>query len=288
MELIKVGEKTYYIKNPTNIGIYKINDKDVFLIDSGNDKDAGIKILKIINENDWNVVGIINTHSNADHIGGNKVIQDRTSCDIYSSNIETSFIKNPVLESSFLYGGYPLKDLKNKFLLANESKCNIINNLPTGLEYFSLKGHFFDMIGIKTSDNVYFIGDALFSEEIINKYHVFFLYDVKEYLNTLDYLKELNGIIIPSHGLESNNINDLIEINKNKINEICNYLIDICSEEITFENILEKVFNHYSLNMNINQYVLISSTVKSYLSYLVNESKLSYKFIDNKMYWIKE
>ena len=24
MELIKVGEKTYYIKNPTNIGIYKI------------------------------------------------------------------------------------------------------------------------------------------------------------------------------------------------------------------------------------------------------------------------
>lgn len=29
MELIKVGEKTYYIKNATNIGIYKINDKYV-------------------------------------------------------------------------------------------------------------------------------------------------------------------------------------------------------------------------------------------------------------------
>ena len=34
MELIQVGEKTYYIKNPTNIGVYKINEKDVFLIDS--------------------------------------------------------------------------------------------------------------------------------------------------------------------------------------------------------------------------------------------------------------
>ena len=26
MELIQVGERTYYIKNPTNIGIYKIDD----------------------------------------------------------------------------------------------------------------------------------------------------------------------------------------------------------------------------------------------------------------------
>ena len=29
MELIKVGDKTYYLKNNTNIGIYKINEDDV-------------------------------------------------------------------------------------------------------------------------------------------------------------------------------------------------------------------------------------------------------------------
>ena len=29
MELVQVGEKTYYIKNPTNIGIYKENEKDI-------------------------------------------------------------------------------------------------------------------------------------------------------------------------------------------------------------------------------------------------------------------
>ena len=46
MELVKVGEKTYYIKNATNIGIYKIDETQVYLIDTGNDKDAGKKILK--------------------------------------------------------------------------------------------------------------------------------------------------------------------------------------------------------------------------------------------------
>ena len=32
MELIKVGEKTYYIKNPTNIGIYKDSSGNVFAV----------------------------------------------------------------------------------------------------------------------------------------------------------------------------------------------------------------------------------------------------------------
>ena len=90
MELVQVGTNTYYIKNPTNIGIYKINDKDIYIIDSGNDKEAGKKILKIIDEQGWSVLGIINTHSNADHIGGNKVIQDRTNTNIYAYGIEKS------------------------------------------------------------------------------------------------------------------------------------------------------------------------------------------------------
>ena len=37
--------------------------------------------------------------------------------------------------------------------------------------------------------------------------------------------------------------------------------------------------------MNATQYVLISSTIKSYLSYLKDQNKLTYEFIDNKMYW---
>ena len=82
MELIQIGKNTYYIKNNTNIGIYKINEKDIYLIDTGNDSDAGKKILKIINDNNFNIKGIINTHSHADHIGGNNYIQNKTNTNI--------------------------------------------------------------------------------------------------------------------------------------------------------------------------------------------------------------
>ena len=286
MELVKAGEKTYYIQNPTNIGVYKINDNDVYLIDTGNDKDAGRKILKIIDEQGWNVKGIITTHSNADHIGGNQIIQDRTGCEIYAKGIEKCFSEYPILEPSFLYGGYPFKDIRNKFLMAKESKVIEIDKIPDGLEYFSIKGHYFDMIGIKTSDNVFFLGDSLFSEQTISKYHLFFIYDIREYLNTLDYLDTLEGnLFIPSHCEATKSIKDLININRNKIMEIRDSICNICKNEKTHEEILKEIFDKYNLNMDANQYILVGSTVRSYLSYLYDIGKLIYVFKDNKMLW---
>lgn len=287
MELNKIGENTYYIKNPTNIGIYQTNDKEIYLIDSGNDKDAGKKILKIVEEQGWKIKGIINTHSNADHIGGNKIIQERTNCEILANGIEQAFTKYPILEPSLLYGGYPFEKLKNKFLMAKESNVkNIKENIPEGLEIINLKGHFFDMIGVKTPDNVYFLGDSIFSEETISKYHIFFIYDIKEYLNTLEYLKTLEGkYYVPSHVEIKEDINELIEINKNKIIEICNLILELCKNEKTFEEILKEVLDKYNLTINENQYVLVGSTIKSYLSYLYENEKLEYIFKDNKMLW---
>ena len=288
MELTKLGEKTYCIQNPTNIGIYKLDDNKICLIDTGNDKESGRKILKIINEQNWQVECIINTHSNADHVGGNKFIQDRTNCKILSSKKETAIINNPELEPALLYGAMPLNELNNKFLLAKESNCQVIdNNLPEGLEYFTLKGHFIDMIGIKTSDNIYFLGDSIFSEETINKYHIFFIYDVEKYLQTLDYLETLNGTFyIPSHVKPLTDLKELIKLNKNKINEICNAILNACQNPITTEEIIKKIFDTYNLEININQYALLGSTIKSYLTYLNNQNRVEYFFKDNLLYWL--
>ncbi len=81
-------------------------------------------------------MAILNTHSNADHIGGNKYLQGQTGCKIYSSGMEADFRKYPVLEPSFLYGGYPCKDLRHKFLMAQESSVTDFSdeNFPKEIE----------------------------------------------------------------------------------------------------------------------------------------------------------
>ena len=74
-ELIPVSDNTYYIQSPAKIGLVKLSDTQVCLIDSGNDKDAGKKVLKVLNANGWTLKAIYNTHSHADHIGGNQYLQ---------------------------------------------------------------------------------------------------------------------------------------------------------------------------------------------------------------------
>ncbi len=287
MELIQLGKKTYYIKNHTNIGVYLLDDTHVYLIDTGNDKDAGKKILKIIEEQGWQIVGIINTHSHADHTGGNHIIQERTNATVYNYQLENVFTEYPLLEPSFLYGGFPMEQLKNKFLYAQTSHSHSIeNNLPTGLEYISLKGHSFHHIGIKTDDEVYFLGDSIISIETIEKYHIFYLCDIKETLHSLDILETLKGNwFIASHVEATKQITSIIEENRNQIHRIIETILEFCREKITFETLLKKIFEHFDMNMNLNQYFLISCTLRSYISYLCNEQKLNYFFENNTMFY---
>ena len=155
-ELTQVAGNSYYIQSPAKIGLVRLNDTDVCLIDSGNDKEAGRKVRQILDANGWHLTAIYNTHSNADHIGGNQYLQNQTGCKVYAPGIECDFTRHPVLEPSFLYGGYPPKELQHKFLMAKPSDAQELTPacLPEGVEWLSLPGHFFDMVGFRTPDDV--------------------------------------------------------------------------------------------------------------------------------------
>lgn len=139
-ELIQVSQDCFYIESPAKIGLVRVSDDTVCLIDSGNDKDAGKKVRKILDANGWQLEAIYNTHSHADHIGGNRYLQGQTGCRIYAPGIECAFTKHPILEPSFLYGGNPPKDLRHKFTMAQESDSMLLNQevLPEGMSIIDL------------------------------------------------------------------------------------------------------------------------------------------------------
>lgn len=287
-ELRQLGPQSYYVESPAKIGIYKQNDTDIYLIDSGNDKEAGKKVLKIAAQHDWRIKAIINTHSNADHIGGNHYIQEQTGCPVFAKGIEAAFTNYPILEPSFLYGGYPCKELRNKFLLAKDSRAVDIehDSFPKELEIISLPGHFFDMIGLRTPDNTVFLADCVSSKNTLEKYQISFIYDVAQYLETLNKVEKLQGeIFVPAHAEVTNDMSGLVELNRNKVFEIAGKLLDICKEPIDAESILQQIFNEYRLIMNIDQHVLVGSTIRSYLSWLKDIGKITFVFQENRLLW---
>lgn len=289
-ELIQVSENNYYIQCPAKIGLVRINGSDVFLIDSGNDKEAGKKVLKILNANGWNLKYIVNTHSNADHIGGNKYLQSQTGCKIYASGIECAVTKHTILEPAFLYGGYPCKDLRHKFLMAQESEAEYLASdvLPEGFEIIPLPGHFFDMAGLRTPDDIVYLADCLSSRETLDKYQIGFIYDVESYIKTLEAVKTMNAkLFIPSHAAPCEDISELAQYNIDKVNEIAEKIVSFCADPICFDVLLQKLFNEYDLKLTFEQYALVGSTVRSYLSWLKDGGKLTVSFDDNILRWVK-
>lgn len=287
-ELYQVGKNTYYIDCPAKMGLYRLTETDVCLIDSGGDKDAGRKVKKILDANGWRLSAIINTHSNADHTGGNRYLQQQTGCRIFAAPIEAAFARFPELEPAFLFGGYPCKELRHKFLMAQPSEVLELTDpaFPKELEVIELPGHFFQMIGIRTPDDVVFLADCLSSEATLDKYCVTFLYDVEAYLATLERAGTMKAAcFVPAHAPVGESMAELAACNRKKVEEAAQLLRALCRDGLPFEEILRGVFNACGMQLDFQQYVLVGSTVRSYLSWLHDRGEMDVIFSDNRLLW---
>ena len=287
-ELNHIIGNSYYIQSPSKMGLVKLSDTDVCLIDSGNDKDAGRKVRQLLDANGWHLTAIYNTHSNADHIGGNRYLQGQTKCKIYAQGIECDITRHPVLEPAFLYGGFPSKDLRHKFLMAQESDAKELTPgvLPEGFALLQLPGHFFHMVGFRSPDDVVYLADCLSSRETLDKYQIGFVYDVAAYLDTLEKVKTMQAAaFVPAHAEVTEDIAPLAQYNIDKVLEIADHMVELCAEPVIFEELLKKLFDDYGLTLTFEQYVLVGSTVKSYLAWLKDTGRLTAIFEDNRLLW---
>lgn len=287
-ELIQVLNNTYYINCPAKIGLYLDVDKDVYLIDSGNDKEAGRKVRQILDKNGWTLRAILCTHSHADHIGGCKYLQAQTGCKVYAPGIERNFTRHTLLEPALLYGGFPPKALRHKFLMAQESDADELASaeLPEGFEIIPLPGHCFEMVGFRTPDDVVFLADCLSSRATLEKYRIGFIYDVQAYLDTLEKVKSLSGaFFVPAHAEACEDVSELAQYNIDTVNEIAGRIKSICTQPVNFEALLKRLFDEYALELSFEQYALVGSTVKSYLAWLMDKGQLKAKCESNLLLW---
>ena len=287
-ELIKLSPSACCIASPAKIGVYVPGDGGVYLIDAGSDKDAGRRARKALDEQGWTLRGILVTHSNADHIGGCQYLQRQTGCKIFAPGIEAEFTRSPLLEPSFLYGGYPPKPLRHKFLMAQPSECSPITDadFPEEVKAIPLPGHFFDQCGYLLPDGTAFIADCVSSPETLKKYVFPFVYDVAAYLETLAALPGLGPrMYVPAHAGPCEDIAPLAEINRQSIERAAELILGLCAEPRCFEDILKAAFDECGLTLDFQQYVLVGSTIKSFLAWHLDNGRVTAEFADNRLLW---
>lgn len=286
MELKQIGPKTFCIEHDTNIGIHFTDDGRMYLIDTGS-KGDGEKIDEILSREGWVPSCIINTHTHIDHIGGNEFLMRKYGIPAYCTDYDMAFAHYSELEAAYMNGGYPAEKLRTIFAHPGMIGFRSIEKeTPDGIDWTYLPGHSFGMIGIRTSDDIWFLGDSYLSRSFLKQYTFGFIYNVEAYIDTLKKLKEFKGaLFVPSHGIIETDIVPTLEQNLISVAEMCSMICETCREYRGQDEILQQMYERLRMHARPAQHALLSSTVKSYLTYLQDRNKLECRFVDNIMKW---
>ena len=285
----RLAGRTFVARGPSNVGLYDLGGGECLFVDSGNDDDAGKRLARAAEAFGLKPVLVANTHSHADHCGGNAWLQSRLGCAVAAPRTEAAFVERPILEPSYAWGGFPLLPLRSKFLVAKESRVTEVLDPPctlrdTGLRAIPLPGHSFAMAGYLTPDSVFFAADTLASAEILAKYEVFVLYDVGAHLATLDALAGIGAEwYVPSHAAPTRDIGPLVELNKAKIGLVADFLREACASPSTPEELLKRLALRFGIELNHTQYVLMGSTLRSYLAWLAGRKEVASRLEEGRL-----
>ena len=293
-ELIKVGERTYYISGPFHVGVYDFGTQnssgksEVCLIDTGVDSTVAKVIDKRLEEAGFCVKMIINTHYHADHAGGNHYFKEKYECPIYATKVNAALISNYDICPAIVWGAKPINEIMNNYFYATSTECMDIAEatLPEGIDLVELNGHSLSQVGVRTSDDVLFVGDTVISKETIDKHPLTYIYDPEVHFATLHALKGIKAaLFVPYHAEPVKNIKALCDYNIKGMENNLNLIREICQEPRYLDEIISMFYNCRGQKLSLYKYAVEGGIVRTYLTYLYNKGELVVTNEDNYLRW---
>lgn len=273
---------TFYYNAFTNVGIYKLNETEAVLIDSCDHKRMVKGLDRELESMGLKVSLIINTHCHVDHICGNRYFQDKYGCKLLSTRLEQSFIYNTELEADFYNVALSTDKSTNPFYGIDPSETEVItgDNVPDDFEIIRLPGHGFDMIGVRTPDNVLFLADAILSVSTWENYKLPFFYSVNKAISTLNEIKDMKArIFVPSHNPPVECIRELAQYNIERLKEKKDTVLTLCNGR-SFEELFDAVMQAERLEIKMSKYCMYAVMVKNLLQSLIEDDSI-YSDLEN-------
>ncbi len=291
-ELIQVKGDTYLIPGSAYIGVIKNGDGCV-LVDTGLEAAVAKRILKTLDANALAPRAIINTHSHADHCGGNRHIQKTTGCMAYASQYEGAIILNPDIEALYLTGAVPPKPLRSKLIVSEQTLYmtflepgkHIIEGVE--IELIPLPGHSPGQYGVRTADNVLFYGDSLVPAYVFDKYKIPFVTDIDATLASIDRI-EASGAnaYVGAHEGVVDDIGALCKANREGILRGREIVYELLEAPMLREAVLQRLHQTYpSIPISPVGWSLMLTCVSACLYSLHKEGRVELIIDGGAMLW---
>ncbi len=272
-DIVETIGNTFYFSAFSNVGVYKLNKSEVVLIDACDHKRMVKSLDNILEKNGLRVNTIINTHCHVDHITGNKFFYDKYGCKILATKGECGFIAYPDREPKFYYNGIDRDKTRNHFFIVEPSDAEVITaeNTPEGFEIIPLPGHSFDMIGVRTPDDVLFLADSILSKKTWDEYKFPFFYNVNDSLKTFEKLKSIKAkLFVPTHDEPLEDIGELADYNLKSLQHKKDMVYELCDGK-NFDAVFAAVLEKSQLNLHVSRYPMYIIMVRNLLESLVED-----------------
>ena len=296
ISLIELRPNAYYLPGAVNVGVIGTPDGAI-LIDSGGDKDHGKRILKACRAANLEPKAIVNTHSHADHYGGNAYLQSQLEIPVYCPIFEEAILTYPILEPIGLYSGArPPKVLQSKWLMAQPSGTKILNEpgLKTiagvELELIETSGHAHMMFSVRFGDVLY-ASDAVFGPALLQKYPLQFAVDIQRQREAVGAVRTSArasgvGIVLPGHGDPTEDLEGLCSANLTAIERASQAVLSACHDAGSLPDILERVCAMLEIEMtDMVRYHLNQTTVLAHLTDWLERGRVAAEIVNNCLLW---
>ena len=291
-----ITETVGVVPGGTNIGVVRVDDRHVLIVDSGLNATIARRVLRAVKEElNSEVVAIVTTHGHADHFGAHAFVHKRTGASVLAPELESCIIEHPCIQPTLLYGGAdPIDDLKSRFLQAEPCRVDAIiapsatDILGVDVKGGSLPGHSLNQQGF-VFDNVYFCADAVFPRGAIEKYKLPYLYGLSQHLESLERCRSVScSGVVPGHGPMEESIEPLVNLNRQVIERACQVIVASVAEPANTDAICASLFRAMDVSVNKAQgYYLLRPTVLAYLSHLPRVGAITYEIREEQMLWIR-
>lgn len=295
----KINGNTYFLAGPTNIGIFLFKNKYTLLVDTGESKGSARQIAEKLNQRGWQIKYIFNTHEHPDHYGGNPYLGEAYSGSVFYASAQSRlFMENNFLTPMYMYGGHPPGELARYYTQGRAARVNAL--LEAGpvkinderFETIALGGHAPGHTGLATRDRVCFLGDALFSPEIISKYSFPFLYDIDDQLHTMNKIASLEYDFYllghAPHFYSYQELQEVLQINRNNLEKHLELILDLLAQPKTREGLLEEVVIMEDLELDFKEYFYLLSTLGAFLTHLTRRGEIKHQLESGRLYYFRE
>jgi glyoxylase-like metal-dependent hydrolase (beta-lactamase superfamily II) len=295
--LVELAPGCGYLPGAVNAGVVWSQGGVAVAVDSGGDRDAARNLLRAVQARGLVLTAVVNTHSHADHYGGNDyLLRQLPDLEVWAPELEEAVLRHPYLEPFSLYGAHPPQALQNKWLMAKPSAVHHVYPTADGqlevaglvLRVHRADGHSARQAALGFGP-VCYAADSFFGPEVLEKYEVPFTHHVAGQQQTLERMRDWPyEWFVPGHGapVRRPELPAVLEANLRAVRQATDRVRRALAGGATADEVTHRVAAELrSPPANPSTYFLLRAAVMAHLAHLLELGEATWELERGTLRW---